>query len=80
MPYGSLYVGCEEHLDPSGTGSFYNEGEADIVVQHVFNLIYSGIHLFLFNLCIPLLYARALCEEMNISLFWVYANNSCHWI
>ncbi|OAY70124.1 hypothetical protein ACMD2_25937, partial [Ananas comosus] len=34
MPYGSLYVGCEEHLDPSGTGSFYNEGEADIVVQH----------------------------------------------
>ncbi|OAY80253.1 DNA-binding protein SMUBP-2 [Ananas comosus] len=43
MPYGSLYVGCEEHLDPAGTGSFYNEGEADIVVQHVFNLIYSGV-------------------------------------
>ncbi|XP_020589750.1 DNA-binding protein SMUBP-2 isoform X2 [Phalaenopsis equestris] len=42
MPYGSLYAGCEEHLDPAGTGSFYNEGEADIVVQHVFNLIYSG--------------------------------------
>lgn len=43
MPYGSLYVGCEEHLDLAGTGSFYNEGEADIVVRHVFNLIYSGI-------------------------------------
>ncbi|KAM0934029.1 putative hydrolase [Dioscorea sansibarensis] len=43
MPYGSLYVGCEEHLDLAGTGSFYNEGEADIVVRHVFNLIYSGV-------------------------------------
>ncbi|EOY10297.1 P-loop containing nucleoside triphosphate hydrolases superfamily protein isoform 3 [Theobroma cacao] len=43
MPYGSLSVGCEEHLDPAGTGSFYNEGEADIVVQHVFYLIYAGV-------------------------------------
>ncbi|XP_064977235.1 uncharacterized protein LOC135619282 [Musa acuminata AAA Group] len=43
MPYGSLYIGCEEHLDPAGTGSFYNEGEADIVIQHIFNLIYSGV-------------------------------------
>ncbi|KAJ4768014.1 P-loop containing nucleoside triphosphate hydrolases superfamily protein [Rhynchospora pubera] len=43
MPYGSLSVGCEEHLDPAGTGSFYNDGEADIVVQHVFNLLYSGV-------------------------------------
>ncbi|EXB79398.1 DNA-binding protein SMUBP-2 [Morus notabilis] len=43
MPYGSLSVGCEEHLDPAGTGSLYNEGEADIVVQHVFSLIYSGV-------------------------------------
>ncbi|KAL7140603.1 hypothetical protein ABFS83_08G000100 [Erythranthe nasuta] len=43
MPYGSLSVGCEEQLDPAGTGSFYNEGEADIVVQHVFALIYSGV-------------------------------------
>ena len=43
MPYGSLSVGCEEHLDPAGTGSFYNEGEADIVVQHVISLLYSGI-------------------------------------
>lgn len=42
MPYGSLSVGCEEHLDPAGTGSFYNEGEADVVVQHVLSLIYSG--------------------------------------
>ncbi|XP_030532997.1 DNA-binding protein SMUBP-2 [Rhodamnia argentea] len=42
-PYGSLSAGCEEHLDPTGTGSFYNEGEADIVVQHVFSLIYAGV-------------------------------------
>ncbi|KAM6583938.1 hypothetical protein CsatB_010940 [Cannabis sativa] len=43
MPYGSLSMGCEEHLDPAGTGSLYNQGEADIVVQHVFSLIYSGV-------------------------------------
>ncbi|KAE8669015.1 P-loop containing nucleoside triphosphate hydrolases superfamily protein isoform 2 [Hibiscus syriacus] len=43
MPYGSLSVGCEEHLDLAGTGSFFNEGEADIVVQHVFYLIYAGV-------------------------------------
>ncbi|KAL1823934.1 hypothetical protein ACET3Z_010712 [Daucus carota] len=43
MPYGSLSVGCEEHLDPAGTGSFYNEGEADIIVQHVFSLLYAGV-------------------------------------
>ncbi|RZC48207.1 hypothetical protein C5167_041169 [Papaver somniferum] len=43
MPYGSLSVGCEEHLDPAGTGSFYNEGEADIVVEHVLSLIYAGV-------------------------------------
>ncbi|KDP39578.1 hypothetical protein JCGZ_02598 [Jatropha curcas] len=43
MPYGSLSIGCEEHLDPAGTGSFYNEGEAEIVVQHVISLIYAGV-------------------------------------
>ncbi|CAN1217685.1 DNA-binding protein SMUBP-2 [Linum perenne] len=43
MPYGSLSADCEEHLDPAGTGSFYNEGEADIVVQHVLSLIYAGV-------------------------------------
>ncbi|KAL8148554.1 DNA polymerase alpha-associated DNA helicase A [Apium graveolens] len=43
MPYGSLSVGCEEHLDPAGTGSFFNEGEADIIVQHVLSLLYSGV-------------------------------------
>ncbi|KAE8734601.1 P-loop containing nucleoside triphosphate hydrolases superfamily protein isoform 2 [Hibiscus syriacus] len=43
MPYGSLSVGCEEHLDLAGTGSFFNEGEADIVVQHVFYLIFAGV-------------------------------------
>lgn len=43
MPYGSLSVGCEELMDPAGTGSFYNEGEADIIVQHVFSLLYAGV-------------------------------------
>lgn len=42
-PYGSLSPGCEEHLDLAGTGSFYNEGEADVVVQHVLSLIYAGV-------------------------------------
>ncbi|XP_052113724.1 uncharacterized protein LOC107473831 [Arachis duranensis] len=44
MPYGSLSVGCGEHLDPAGTGSFYNEGEADIVLQHVVSLVYAGVN------------------------------------
>ncbi|EPS71817.1 hypothetical protein M569_02942, partial [Genlisea aurea] len=44
MPYGSLSIGCEEQLDPAGTGSFFNDGEADIVVQHVSDLIYSGVN------------------------------------
>jgi len=43
MPYGSLSLGCEEHLDLAGTGSFYNEGEADILVQHVRSLIFAGV-------------------------------------
>ncbi|XP_050223129.1 uncharacterized protein LOC126673172 [Mercurialis annua] len=43
MPYGSLSLDCEEHLDPAGTGSLYNEGEAEIVVQHVISLIYAGV-------------------------------------
>ncbi|KAL3521778.1 hypothetical protein ACH5RR_019927 [Cinchona calisaya] len=43
MPYGSLSIGCEEHLDPAGTGSFFNEGEAEIVVQHVYSLITAGV-------------------------------------
>lgn len=43
MPYGSLNIDCEEHLDFAGTGSFYNNGEADIVVQHVLNLVLCGV-------------------------------------
>uniref|UniRef100_A0A0D9YX20 Helicase ATP-binding domain-containing protein n=1 Tax=Oryza glumipatula TaxID=40148 RepID=A0A0D9YX20_9ORYZ len=39
MPYGALDTGCGEQIDLSGTGSFYNDGEADIVTQHVLNLI-----------------------------------------
>ncbi|CAL5054821.1 unnamed protein product [Urochloa decumbens] len=43
MPYGALNIGCKEHLDPAGTGSFYNEGEADIVTQQVLNLVHCGV-------------------------------------
>ncbi|KAL6633700.1 hypothetical protein ACP70R_026371 [Stipagrostis hirtigluma subsp. patula] len=43
MPYGALNIGCKEHLDPAGTGSFYNEGEADIATQHVLNLVHCGV-------------------------------------
>jgi hypothetical protein len=43
--YGSLNIDCEESLDLAGTGSFYNNGEADIVAQHVFNLIQCGMFL-----------------------------------
>uniref|UniRef100_A0A0A8YSR3 DNA2/NAM7 helicase-like C-terminal domain-containing protein n=1 Tax=Arundo donax TaxID=35708 RepID=A0A0A8YSR3_ARUDO len=43
VPYGALNIGCKEHLDPAGTGSFYNEGEADIVTQHVLNLVHCGV-------------------------------------
>ena len=44
MPYGSLNIDCKEYLDPAGTGSFYNEGEADIVKQQVLNLVHCGIY------------------------------------
>ncbi|KAI4981373.1 hypothetical protein ZWY2020_021865 [Hordeum vulgare] len=43
MPYGILNADCVEHLDPAGTGSFYNNGEADIVTQHVLNLVHCGV-------------------------------------
>ncbi|CAL5055389.1 unnamed protein product [Urochloa decumbens] len=43
MPYGALNIGCKEHLDPAGTGSFYNEGEADMVTQQVLNLVHCGV-------------------------------------
>lgn len=43
MPYGSLNIDCEESLDPAGTGSFYNNGEADIVAQHVLSLVQCGV-------------------------------------
>ncbi len=42
LPFGSLIPGCEELLDPAGTGSFYNEGEADIVVEHITALLAAG--------------------------------------
>eukprot|EP00250_Pteridium_aquilinum_P011366 c20015_g1_i1 orf=369-3419(-) len=43
LPFGSLIPGCEECLDPAGTGSFFNEGEADIVMNHVRSLISAGV-------------------------------------
>lgn len=42
LPFGSLIPGCDERLDPAGTGSFYNEGEADIVVDHIRALLATG--------------------------------------
>ncbi|XP_074304400.1 DNA polymerase alpha-associated DNA helicase A [Silene latifolia] len=42
-PYGSLSVNCEEEMDPAGTGSFYNEGEANIVIRHILSLVYAGV-------------------------------------
>jgi hypothetical protein len=45
MPYGILNTDCVEHFDPAGTGSFYNDGEADIVTQHVLNLVHCGIYI-----------------------------------
>ncbi|KAH9616190.1 hypothetical protein KSS87_023385 [Heliosperma pusillum] len=42
-PYGSLSVNCEEQMDPAGTGSFYNEGEANIVIRHILSLVYAGV-------------------------------------
>jgi predicted DNA helicase len=43
LPFGSLIPGCDERLDPAGTGSFYNEGEADIVVAHIRALLATGV-------------------------------------
>uniref|UniRef100_A0A0D9VJY9 Helicase ATP-binding domain-containing protein n=1 Tax=Leersia perrieri TaxID=77586 RepID=A0A0D9VJY9_9ORYZ len=43
MPYGALNTGCGEQIDLAGTGSFYNDGEADIVTQHVLNLVHCGV-------------------------------------
>lgn len=46
MPYGALDTGCGEQIDLAGTGSFYNDGEADIVTQHVLNLVHCGMYIF----------------------------------
>lgn len=43
MPYGPLTWVARSILDPAGTGSFYNEEEADIVTQHVLNLVHCGV-------------------------------------
>ncbi|KAK9142799.1 hypothetical protein Syun_012199 [Stephania yunnanensis] len=68
MPYGSLSVGCEEHLDPAGTGSFYNEGEAEIVVQHVFSLIYA----VKFTSVIRNMVLVTVVVTLAISAFWQF--------
>lgn len=43
LAHGSLIAGCEECMDPAGTGSFYNEGEADIVMEHIRALLSAGM-------------------------------------
>jgi len=37
-------------MDPAGTGSFYNEGEAYIAIQHVLSLVYAGLLLWFYLL------------------------------
>lgn len=71
MPYGDLNIGCKEHLDPAGTGSFYNEGEADIVTQQVLNLVHCGIYTPLTSLLehCTLLYHAFLCIFLSCSIF-----------
>lgn len=67
--YGNLNIDCEESLDPAGTGSFYNYGEADIVAQHVLNLVQCGM--FLLSL-IMLLYMIIYAElVMHLFVFYV---------
>lgn len=61
MRYGYLSVGCEEQMDPAGTGSFFNEGEANIVIQHVLSLVYAG-------LCLCRKHARKL-ESLSFIIF-----------
>jgi hypothetical protein len=60
MPYGSLNIDCEEHLDLAGTGSFYNSGEADIVAQHVVNLVLCGMFQYPFFNNVLLIYLHCL--------------------
>lgn len=68
MPYGSLNIDCEESLDPAGSGSFYNNGEADIVAQHVLSLVQCGMSLFSLN-GLPLLCFYLLNLLCNFSIF-----------
>eukprot|EP00850_Spirogloea_muscicola_P011765 SM000074S21675 [mRNA] locus=s74:339511:345042:+ [translate_table: standard] len=43
LPRGGLLPGCEEATDPSGTGSLYNDGEAEAVLQHIDSLLSAGV-------------------------------------
>eukprot|EP00850_Spirogloea_muscicola_P013643 SM000093S24454 [mRNA] locus=s93:511904:517186:- [translate_table: standard] len=43
LPRGGLLPGCEEASDPSGTGSLYNDGEAEAVLQHIDSLLSAGV-------------------------------------
>ncbi|CAI7909997.1 unnamed protein product [Closterium sp. NIES-53] len=42
-PRGLLHEHCEEAPDAAGTGSLVNEGEADLVVDHVARLLSAGV-------------------------------------
>jgi hypothetical protein len=72
MPYGSLNIDCEESLDPAGTGSFYNNGEADIVALHVLSLVQCGMCLFsLTRYNCYVLYAQLVLHHFLSFLFFV---------
>lgn len=43
LPFGSLMPGCEERIDLAGTGSYFNEGEAEVVAAHVVGLLAAGV-------------------------------------
>eukprot|EP00850_Spirogloea_muscicola_P021566 SM000254S08792 [mRNA] locus=s254:115750:121317:+ [translate_table: standard] len=43
LPRGGMLPGCEEATDPSGTGSLYNDGEAETVLQHIDSLLSAGV-------------------------------------
>lgn len=74
MPYGALDTGCGEQIDLAGTGSFYNDGEADIVTQHVLNLVHCGMYIFFLDwwyvhISTLIRYYLGHCFT-NLRLFW----------
>ncbi|GAA0170504.1 hypothetical protein LIER_24745 [Lithospermum erythrorhizon] len=55
-----MSVGYEEHLDSAGTGSYYNEGEADIMATYFFS-----------NLCRFLMNMTGICNAIVLLMAYV---------